>query len=70
MELLSWQQRKKLTTTAEPTQAGTEGHYATMLDPEVYTQYGNNRREIPPHTPSTNQPDHRERTAQDVSDSG
>ena len=47
-------------------QADPEGHYATILDPEIYTQYGNNRKGIPPHTPFTSRPEHRECAIQDV----
>ena len=47
-------------------QADPEGHYATILDPEIYTQYGDNRRGIPPHTPFTSRPEHRECAIQDV----
>ena len=47
-------------------QADPKGHSATTLDPEIYTQYGDNRRGIPPHTPFTNRPEHRECAIQDV----
>ena len=47
-------------------QADPAGCYVTILDPEIYTQYGNNRREITPHTPFTSYPEHRERAKQDV----
>ena len=46
--------------------ADPKGHSATTLDPEIYTQYGDNRRGIPPHTPFTNRPEHRECAIQDV----
>ena len=39
-------------------QADPEGHYATALDPEIYTQYGENRKGIPPERPFTGEPDH------------
>ena len=48
------------------TRADPEGHYATTLDPEIYTQYGNSRRTIPPHTPFTSRPEHRECAIQDA----
>ena len=48
------------------TRADPGGHYATTLAPEVYTQYGDNRMGIPPHTPFTSRPEHRECTIQDV----
>ena len=47
-------------------QADPEGHYTTVLDPEIYTQYGDSRRDIPPDTPFTSQPEHRDRAIQDV----
>ena len=47
-------------------QADPEGHYVTTVDPEIYTQYGSNRREIPPHTPFTSRPEHRIGAARDV----
>lgn len=46
--------------------AAPKGQYITTVDPEIYTQYGNDRREIPPHTPLTNRPEHRDRATQDV----
>ena len=48
------------------TRADPDGHYATTLDPEIYTQYGDNRKGIPPHTPFTSRPEHRECTIQDA----
>ena len=39
------------------TRADPGGHYATTLAPEVYTQYGDNRMGIPPHTPFTSRPE-------------
>ena len=47
-------------------QADPEGCYATVLDPEIYTQYGGNRRGIPRDTPFISQPEHRVRALQDV----
>ena len=47
-------------------QSDPEGDYATTLDPEIYTQYGNSRRGIPPHTPFTSRHEHRECTIQDA----
>ena len=41
-------------------QADPEGGYATTLDPEIYTQYGDSRCRIPAHTPFTSRPEHRE----------
>ena len=41
-------------------QADPAGHYATLLDPEIYTQYGDSRKGIPPHTPFTGRPEYRE----------
>ena len=46
--------------------AHPKAQYVTTVDPEIYTQYGNNRREIPPHTPFTSRPEHRNRAAHDV----
>ncbi len=46
--------------------ADPAGHYATLLDPEIYTQYGENRRGIPPHTPFTGRPEYRELATEDV----
>ena len=46
--------------------ADPEGHYATILDPEIYTQYGDTREGIPPHTPFTSRPEYRELAIQDV----
>ena len=47
-------------------QADPEGDYAATLDPEIYTQYGDSRRGIPPHTPFTSRHEHRERAIQDA----
>ena len=46
--------------------ADPEGEYRTILDPEIHTQYGYNRRGIPPHTPFTSIPEHRERAWQEI----
>ena len=43
-----------------------EGQYVTTADREIYTQYGNNKREIPPHTPFNSRLEHRDRAAQDT----
>ena len=47
-------------------QADPGGCYVTVLDPEIYTQYGDSRREIPPHTPFTSRPEHRVLAIQDA----
>jgi predicted nucleotidyltransferase/HEPN domain-containing protein len=47
-------------------QADPEGDYATTLDPEIYTQYGDSRRGIPPHSPFTGRTEHREYATQDA----
>ena len=47
-------------------QADPEGRYATTLDPEIYTQYGDNREGIPLHTSFTSRPEHLEWATQDV----
>ena len=47
-------------------QADPQGSYQSTLDPEVYTQYGHNRRGIPPHTPFTSRLEHCECAARDV----
>ena len=47
-------------------QADPKGNYQSKLDPEVYTQYGPNRREITPHTPFTSRLEHWDWAAQDV----
>ena len=46
--------------------ADPQGHYATALDPEIYTQYGRNREGIPPERPFTGEPEHLSRAAGDT----
>ena len=47
-------------------QADPGGRYVTVLDPEIYTQYSDSRREIPPEKPFTSRPEHRVLAIQDV----
>ena len=47
-------------------QADPEGDYATTLDPEIYTQYGDSRRGIQPHSPFTGRTEHREYATRDA----
>ena len=47
-------------------QADTGGRYVTVLDPEIYTQYGDSTREIPPETPFTSRPEHQVLALQDT----
>ena len=47
-------------------QADPGGRYVTVLDPEIYTHYGDSSREIPPETPFTSRPEHRVLALQDT----
>ena len=47
-------------------QADPAGSYATGLDPEIYTQYGENREGIPPERPFTREPEHLARAVGDT----
>ena len=46
--------------------ADPEGNYITSLEPEIYTQYGENRKDIPPEVSFTALPEHHDQAAQDI----